>query len=916
LIGGYCKHALRSRSKSAIFPPPMGFFHRRLLTAVLAVVTHPRITLLISLLAVAACVILSQIKLDISTDQNDLFSHKVGFFRDYLDFIDKFPENEAVYVIVRPTDPAKKPPVDRWTAAADAIANRLGQMPKYVQAVESRVPLDKLGAQGILFDSPDQVKQELADARRFVPLVKLWGEKPTLGERLIGATPMERFIAGLNIAPASVETMEFVGAIAKSWDQTIEQGESASDRPIEPDLKKLGATDPSRLGYFYVANNQDPSQHQLLVRVYKQPDFTSLTAITEEVDAIRDAAKDAAKAFPEFTVAITGRPALDADEMRTTDVDSHKAETVALIVVFFGLYFMLRSLWLALAAELALAVGIGWTFGWATISLGHLNLLSMVFLIALIGIGMDYLVQILMRYRREARRYTRPKAIWFRVFAHVSAPINTACMGAAGAFLVSTLTDFRGAAELGVIAGGGLLLCLLAGYTVLPALLTLFPAKVGSVDPSDRYPDPPPPQSVPRRLLGPVAWIVLVLLGIPYALRVAFDAGLIGLQAPNLESVQLVRTLQTWYGAELSKDLNVLSRVRDSLKGAPTVASTDSVLNALDNQAFLAKPENQLAAIEWATPEAVMPGQLGGLADKCLALAKHFQSLPDSGEVVDQLKTVGGLIAGTQNKPLLAARLTAWQIGFIEQLKGVIATFKGPRLDVAKLPAELRGHYQSADGTYALYIYPKQDLWQRANLQAFVEDVESRVKAVPDAPAANGIAIQVYHSTAGIRDSFKHATIYALVLIVILVFLDMRKISQTLMAISVLALGLPMLIAIMGLLGVNWNFANFFGLPILIGAGHEYGVFLVHRYKESLAHPRHIWRGWDVADRALLLCAFVTSSSFGFFWALGHHQGLRSLGLVMAIGTACIYLSAVCVLEPMLKWRIARKRAMRSGRED
>ena len=78
-------------------------------------------------------------------------------------------------------------------------------------------------------------------------------------------------------------------------------------------------------------------------------------------------------------------------------------------------------------------------------------------------------------YRREARRYVRPQAIWARVFRYVGPPVNTACMGAAGAFLVSALTDFKGAAELGVIAGGGLLLCLLAGYTVLPAVLVLFP---------------------------------------------------------------------------------------------------------------------------------------------------------------------------------------------------------------------------------------------------------------------------------------------------------------------------------------------------------------------------------------------------------------------------------------------------------
>src|SRR5213076_1019368 len=165
----------------------------------------------------------------------------------------------------------------------------------------------------------------------------------------------------------------------------------------------------------------------------------------------------------EFTVGITGRPALEADEMRTTDRDSHRAEVVALTAVFIGLVVVLRSVWMALAGEIALGVGIGWTFGWATISIGELNLLSIVFLLALIGIGMDYLVQVLTRYREQAQRRSTPQTIWTAVFRQVAAPINTACAGAAGAFLVAIFTEFRGAAELGIIAGGGLLLCLLAG---------------------------------------------------------------------------------------------------------------------------------------------------------------------------------------------------------------------------------------------------------------------------------------------------------------------------------------------------------------------------------------------------------------------------------------------------------------------
>jgi predicted RND superfamily exporter protein len=110
----------------------------------------------------------------------------------------------------------------------------------------------------------------------------------------------------------------------------------------------------------------------------------------------------------------------------------------------------------------------------------------------------------------------------------------------------------------------------------------------------------------------------------------------------------------------------------------------------------------------------------------------------------------------------------------------------------------------------------------------------------------------------------------------------------------------------MGLFHVPWNFANFFGLPILIGAGHEYGVFMVHRYREACHDPRRAWRWWDSSDRALFLCAYVTSSSFGFFWLFAHHLGLRSLGWVMAVGTLCIYLAAVIVVRPVLRWRLEK----------
>ncbi len=164
---------------------------------------------------------------------------------------------------------------------------------------------------------------------------------------------------------------------------------------------------------------------------------------------------------------------------------------------------------------------------------------------------MDYLVQILTRYRLEARRYTRPAAIWVRVFKYVGPPINTACLGAAGAFFVAVFTDFRGAAELGIIAGPGLILCLLAGYIGASGDADDLPPEIETSEASERY---KPARRIRRAMAGvlPLIWWLLLLVGSRYMPPAHFDPGLINLQVPNLESVKLIRTLQTWVAVVLS----------------------------------------------------------------------------------------------------------------------------------------------------------------------------------------------------------------------------------------------------------------------------------------------------------------------------------------------------------------------------
>src|SRR5436190_22864428 len=126
----------------------MRLIHRPLLIFVLHVVNHPVRVTIVSIVTVALCALLAAWKLNISSDQNKLFDPNVQFFRDFLSFTQKFPENEATYIIIEPVDRSKTPPVPRWTALADAIAARLKTMPQYVKAVDAKVQTEQLGSQG------------------------------------------------------------------------------------------------------------------------------------------------------------------------------------------------------------------------------------------------------------------------------------------------------------------------------------------------------------------------------------------------------------------------------------------------------------------------------------------------------------------------------------------------------------------------------------------------------------------------------------------------------------------------------------------------------------------------------------------------------------------------------------------------
>ena len=146
------------------------------------------------------------------------------------------------------------------------------------------------------------------------------------------------------------------------------------------------------------------------------------------------------------------------------------AISFALVVVW--LFLGLRSWRLIVPVVATLLLGLLATTGFAALAVGTLNLISVGFAILFVGIAVDFSIQFSVRFR-EMLRADAPSMALVATGRRVGRQILVAGCAAAAGFLAFVPTEFRGVAELGLIAGAGMLIALVCTLTFLPAMLSL-----------------------------------------------------------------------------------------------------------------------------------------------------------------------------------------------------------------------------------------------------------------------------------------------------------------------------------------------------------------------------------------------------------------------------------------------------------
>src|SRR5204863_6621174 len=157
--------------------------------------------------------------------------------------------------------------------------------------------------------------------------------------------------------------------------------------------------------------------------------------------------------------------------MSQSERDTLRATIISLVLVALIFIYGYNETGRPLKATFCLLIGMAYTMGFTTLTVGHLNILTVTFLPILIGLAIDFGVHLITRYEEELRKGENQYTALQRAMVNTGLGIVTGALTTAGAFFAMAFTNFKGIKEMGIITGGGMVVCLVPMMTFLPALL-------------------------------------------------------------------------------------------------------------------------------------------------------------------------------------------------------------------------------------------------------------------------------------------------------------------------------------------------------------------------------------------------------------------------------------------------------------
>jgi uncharacterized protein len=876
----------------------------------------PYITLLLTLGLAGVSTYVFCADLKYYTNRNDLISPNKDYQQRWKAYLKEFGNDDDIVVVLQGKDR------ERMKQVLESVAADVNRHPDLFDRLFYKVDIRSLQDRALLFLPTEQIEQIQNNLKSMSLLLELgpigW-RSLTLFRLLHEARERSGKIEpGKPLTPADSQYLNQLLALSRSAKAILDTPKDYRNPwhsllPAAPEQAELMA-EPQ---YFF---SGDGTLAFLLTRpIEKEGSFTAAEASVKGMSEIVAATR---AAFPDVELGMTGLPVLETDEMMASQQDTQTASWLALVGVGLLYFIVFRGFRYPLLTMATLLAGTAWAGGWLTLTVGHLNILSATFAMMLIGMG-DYGVLWVTRYEQDRAGGLGVIDAMRNTAASVGPGILTAGATTALAFFAAMLADFQAVAELGWIAGSGVLLCAVACFTVMPALLVITdrrPVVGTSVAPEAAQAVWLPLLARKPRLVICLSVALTIIVGYS-AFKVHYDHNLLHLQAHGLESVQWEQKLidrtagASWHALSSTTSQQEALALKARYEKLPEVARVVELasLIPLDQD----RKKEQLVDIQYRlrrlpergttvphgfpnpadlkTELAVLVGQLQPLADVSPEPLLHDlrRSLV---ALRDKIEEVSPRLAEMRLQDF-ENRLTS---DLIEDLHRLRSASKPGAITLADIPPDFRDRYFSPNGKWLLRVFGKASLWEFGPLEHFC----SVIQTVD--PEATGKPFTTMEGLKGMKNGFLWAGVYALGAIVFVLILDFRRPKHILAALAPLGMGMLVTLGIMGIFGLTLNPANMIAFPLIIGVGVDNGVHVLHDFLSRRDKERRYLLSHTIGQ-GIFVAALTTILGFGVLM-ISRHQGLFGLGLILTLGVTCCMVSALVFLPAVLRLSSKRRK--------
>lgn len=820
--------------------------------------------------------------LGVNSDTSQMVSSKLDYRIAQIDFETVFPEEETrISLIVRARSE------DEADAFSALILEVLRARTDVVTDVFAASVDPYLVQNGLLFQSSDKLDATLSSLSAAGPVLKRLGREPQLGQLYLALAD-------------ALEPYETGDAVPETLDRAF------SSLADTINLRLAGTPEPMSWQAIFVPPEDTgaPQIHQRIISISPVLDMARLQPARPAVLAIDKAIAEIVNSGDfDVTAAITGNAVLRTEELASVTNGIGLSLLLSLVFILVLLMVAMRS-WVLVATSLvALMVTILITAGFAALLYEALNLVSVAFMVLLVGLGIDFMIHLAMHVQEERTRGLSCEDSLKQSNHHIGAALALCAPTSAIAFFAFAPTQFTGMTQLGIVSGFGVLVAFIVAVTLLPAVFALLPAGSGirnqKVLESSRT-----SFFAGISLSGPVKsriavfTIILGAMSLFLMPSVRFDADPMAMRNPDAPAVRAFNLL---FDDEDTQPYNLSLLVADQdaaeaiLPELEALAEVRRVIGPAD-----LVPEDQfekLDTIDFASAglslvfEDTEPLAPGVLEDAAVRLDTALAAR----EEPSVLKLAGSL-AAYREASLTAPDLTAQIEGDIfrfwtQQYERLQTQIYPQEVVFEDLPATIQNRFVARDGRLRLQIEPEADLRDEVSRALFVNAVRNV------APQAAGSARSVMESGRVVSRAMLIAMFGAWLAVAILLSLILR--DGVLVGVILFSLVLAALLTTgtAVLLGVPFNFANVIAVPLLVGVGADSGIHLGMR-------ARRVGATEDVYEtstpRAVFFSALTTLCSFGTLM-LSDHRGVASMGALLTLAIGYTLICTILVQPWLLK---------------